>query len=249
MTAAGDLTTAFNFTSPNDAIVALPSTALYQPPNQNRYPDYVPAVPASQTLPTQEPGLRPARALPYNLNVDGELNFSAGGVELTFRNAGQAGAAFQVRFADGKTLPRTYTVAAGDEVSDVFGATGATSYDLAVFGPNGFRRTFAGGLRPGSANLSVRSILDKSGASITLHIQNQGSIAEKISIRDSYTGKSQTRMLHPGNTGTFENSLHPTFGWYDLTVTAQSDSSFARQLAGHLENGRPSMSDPAIGAR
>src|SRR5262249_14997282 len=44
----GDLTSAFDFDSPNKAIVSLPSTAAYQPPNQNRYPDYVPPVPASQ---------------------------------------------------------------------------------------------------------------------------------------------------------------------------------------------------------
>jgi phospholipase C len=248
-TVTGDLTTAFNFASPNDAAFALPSTDSYQPPNTNRYPDYVPAVPANQTLPTQEPGVRPARALPYNLNVDGELNFAAGGIELTFRNAGKAGAAFQVRFGDGKTSPRTYTLAGGDEVSDVFGATGATSYDLAASGPNGFLRTFAGGLRSGSANLSVRGTFDKDGESVTLHIHNSGSIEEKVSIFDAYSDKSQTRTVHAGHTATFESQLQHSFGWYDLTVTAQSDSSFARQLAGHVENGRPSMTDPAIGSR
>jgi phospholipase C len=180
--------------------------------------------------------------------VDGELNFAQGGIELTFRNEGKAGAAFQVRFADGKTSPRTYTVAAGDEVSDVFGATGATSYDLSASGPNGFLRTFAGGLRSGSANLTVRATFDKDGEGVTLHIQNHGSIAEKVSILNAYSGKSQTRTVHTGHTATFESELHSSFGWYDLTVTAESDSNFARQLAGHLENGRPSMTDPAIGA-
>jgi phospholipase C len=244
----GDLTTAFNFASPNDAVVALPTTASYQPPNTDRYPDYVPAVPSNQTLPAQEPGVRPARALPYDLHVAGELNFAEGGIELTFRNAGKAGAAFQVRFADGRTSPRTYTVSAGDEVSDVFGATGATSYDLAVSGPNGFLRSFAGGLRSGSANLTVRATFDKDGEGVTLHIQNHGSIAEKVSILNAYSGKAQTRTVHAGHSATFESELRHSFGWYDLTVTAESDSSFARQLAGHLENGRPSMTDPAIGA-
>jgi phospholipase C len=248
-TVTGDLTTAFNFASPNDAVVVLPSTASYQPPNTDRYPDYVPAVPSSQTLPAQEPGVRPARALPYDLHVAGELNFAEGGIELTFRNAGKAGAALQVRFADGRTSPRTYTVAAGDEVSDVFGATGATSYDLAVSGPNGFLRTFAGVLRSGSANLTVRAIFDKDGEDVTLHIQNHGSIAEKVFILNAYSGKAQTRTVHAGHTATFESELHHSFGWYDLTVTAESDSSFTRQLAGHVENGRPSMTDPAIGAR
>src|SRR6266478_3970933 len=55
-TVAGDLTSAFNFASPNEALVSLPSTASYVPPNQNRYPDYVPTSPSNQALPDQEPG-------------------------------------------------------------------------------------------------------------------------------------------------------------------------------------------------
>jgi phospholipase C len=246
-TVTGDLTTAFNFTSPNDAIVFLPSTASYEPPNQNRYPDYVPTPPSNQALPEQEPGVRPARALPYHLHVDGELDFAQGGIELSFRNTGKTGAVFQVRFADGGTAPRTYTVGAGDEASDVFGATGATSYDLAVYGPNGFLRTFAGGLRPGSANLTVRASYEKDDESVTLQIRNHGSIAEKVRILDAYSGKSQTGTVHPDHAATFESELRKYFGWYNLTVTAESDSSFARHLAGHVETGRSSMTDPAIG--
>jgi phospholipase C len=56
----GGLTSAFNLEKPNDALVSLPSTASYQPPNQNRYPDYVSTPPTNQELPQQEPGTRPA---------------------------------------------------------------------------------------------------------------------------------------------------------------------------------------------
>jgi phospholipase C len=38
-----------------------------------------------------------------------------------------------------------------------------------------------------------------------------------------------------------------TYGWYDLTVTSSSDPAFVRTLAGHVEDGRPSCSDPALG--
>jgi phospholipase C len=34
--------------------------------------------------------------------------------------------------------------------------------------------------------------------------------------------------------------------WYDLTVTADADPAFLRGFAGHVENGRPGVSDPAI---
>jgi len=42
--------------------------------------------------------------------------------------------------------------------------------------------------------------------------------------------------------------LHKSFGCYDLTVHIDSDAGFQRQLAGHVETGKPSVSDPAIGA-
>jgi phospholipase C len=247
---AGDLTSAFNFESPNSAIGPLPSTAAYQPSDEDviagrRFPDYVPSVPANQALPQQEPGTRPARALPYELHVHGEVNTS--GIQLFFRNTGKAGAVFQVRSGDGQTGPWTYTVGAGDEASDSFGS-GAASYDLEVFGPNGFLRSFAGGLAAESANLTVRATYDKELQDIALVIQNQGSHAEKVSIFDAYSGKTHTRVLQPHSGVSYVGRLQESFGWYDLTVRVDSDVRFQRQLAGHVETGRPSVTDPAIGA-
>ena len=37
-----------------------------------------------------------------------------------------------------------------------------------------------------------------------------------------------------------------TSGWYDVTVAAPS-TGWSRTFAGHLENGLPSTSDPALG--
>jgi phospholipase C len=96
-----------------------------------------------------------------------------------------------VRFGDGQTAPRTYTVGAGDETSDLFATIGATSYDLSVSGPNGFLHRFAGGLAPGSANLAVHAMYDKDEEGIALVIQNDGMSAEKVSILDGYSGKTQ----------------------------------------------------------
>jgi len=243
-TVAGDLTSTFDFASPNTAAVSLPDTAAYQPPNTDRYPDYVPTPPANQAMPQQEPGMRPARALPYELHVNGEV--SGSGVNVKFQNLGKAGAAFHVRFADG-SAPKTYTVAAGHETVQAIGGGGAT-YDFAVYGPNGFLRTFAGGYASDRAKLSVDESYEKQLDGITVMIRNQGQDAEKVSIFDSYTGKTQERTLQPGHTAMVNAQLHKSFGWYDLTVKAANDPGFARQLAGHVETGRPSMSDPAIGA-
>jgi phospholipase C len=42
--------------------------------------------------------------------------------------------------------------------------------------------------------------------------------------------------------------LKSSFGWYDLTITADADPDFLRRFAGHLDNGHGSVSDPAFGA-
>lgn len=245
---AGDLTSTLDFESPNEASVPLPSTDAYQPSASDiaagtRFPDYVPPVPTNQALPQQESGMRPARALPYELQVDGEAGTP--GVTLFFRNTGNAAAVFHVRSGDGQSSPWTYTVGAGDETSDSFEAAGP-SYDLSVYGPNGFLRRFAGSFASDSAQLSVKaSYVGKSGG-IALIVQNQGQNRESVSIFDAYSGKAYKRTLHPHGSETLVTHLEESFGWYDFVVTVESDASFQRQVAGHVETGKASMSDPAI---
>ena len=144
------------------------------------------------------------------------------------------------------TGPWTYTVGIGDEVSDSFGTSGATSYDLSVYGPNGFLRSFAGSAGSRSANLSVRTIYDRDSEGIVLLIHNHGSNTEKVKIVDAYSGKTTTHQCQPGSSFTYFGQLEKSFGWYDLTVEVESDASFLRRLAGHVETGRDSRTDPAI---
>ena len=244
----GDLTSAFDFASPNDAVVALPGTASYQPPAPDvaagtRFADYVPTPPTDQELPKQEPGTRPARALPYELHVDGGAD--ASGIQLFFRNTGNAAAVFQVRSGDGQSGPWTYTVGAKDEVSDHLTASGV-SYDWSVYGPNGFLRTFVGSLGAGSGKVTVKTSYDETSGGIALVVENHGASPETVTILDGYSGKTHTLVLPPQGSATFHSELEESFGWYDFSVRVESDASFLRQLAGHVETGRPSVTDPAI---
>src|ERR1700742_3245570 len=152
----GDLTSAFDFETPNNKVVSLPSTITYEPPDNVRHPDYVPAPPLAQAMPQQETGTRPARALPYELHVHGDVDLDADTIELHFRNSGKAAAVFHVRCATGQFAPRSYTIDVHDSVSDVIKLNGS-SYDIPVFGPNGFLRRFAGQLGAKSANLTARA--------------------------------------------------------------------------------------------
>jgi hypothetical protein len=77
-------------------------------------------------------------------------------------------------------------------------------------------------------------------------IQNRGSSAEKVSIFDAYSCQTQTELLQPQQTVTYVSQLQASFGWYDLTAGVASDANFQRRLTGHVETGRPGVTDPAI---
>jgi phospholipase C len=257
---SGDLTSAFNFATPNDATVPLPSTVAYEPPDNQRHPDYVPTPPVVQALPAQEKGARPARALPYVLDVQGVVDAATGEIGLRFANSGSVAAVFHVREGSGATGPWTYTVGPGGEVSDSLAFAGA--YDLSVYGPNGYYRRFKGeivkeffgALHRGARPLSVVKVpleaevsYDPEQSGVTLKIQNKGTAMFPVSVQDGYTKKVVAESLRPGATWSMYFSLARSFGWYDLLVESKLDASFQQHLAGHVETGKDSMTDPGIG--
>ncbi len=244
---AGDLTTAFNFATPNAAPVMLPSTTAYLPPDQLRHPDYVPVPPAIQALPVQEAGIRPARALPYALHAHGRVHKSDGSLRIDFGNSGEATAVFHVRSGNAADLPRSYTVEPGKDLSDSWSVieNGATGYDLSVYGPNGFFRSFKGDY--GSANLDVRVIYDEGNGGLTMAITNQDSVKRNISVLNVYTGDSFELLLEPNGSMTRDWLSYHNSGWYDLAITVNGDADFEYRVAGHVETGKDSVTDPAIG--
>jgi phospholipase C len=243
----GDLTSAFNFTNPNDATVPLPSTTAYIPPDNERHPDYVPTPPTTQAMPVQEPGTRPARPVPYELYVQGQPDTSTGAFNLQFANSGRSAVVFQVRSGDGVSGPWTYTVGSGAAISDSFSTNGHPTYDLSVYGPNGFFRTYKGSLSgQGNVNLATAVSYNGRGNSITLQIHNQNKESCKLNLLNAYTRQTETYRLERGETLAQSWPLERTFGWYDFTLTVESDDSFQQQIAGHVESGCDSVTDPLI---
>src|SRR5262249_24942466 len=146
---AGDLTSAFDFKTPNTSRrVVLPNTSDLMPTDLTRQPDEVPVPPNDPSVPKQEHGVRQARALPYELQSHGLVHEADGSFQIHFHNTGRAAAVFQVRSGNTVHTPRTYTVGAHNQVADAWAiaATGASNYDLSVHGPNGFFRSFKGTL-------------------------------------------------------------------------------------------------------
>jgi phospholipase C len=248
---AGDLTTAFDFKTPNASPrMNLPSTDDFKPEDLERQPDEVLVTPSQQTLPRQEPGVRPARAIPYTLDARGVVHDADGSFQIQFRNTGHACAVFQVRSGNSADLPRTYTVEPLQRVTDNWSvaAIGASTYDLSVYGPNGFYRAFKGGVSGRhTANLQVRAVYDEEGKAIELAISNRASQIARISVFNKYTSRTVTLELGPGDSESRSWSLNRTKGWYDLSITVDGDPHFHHQIAGHLEDGEDSISDPLMG--
>ena len=237
----GDLTSAFDFACTDDRLPVLPDTSAYAPPDRQRHPGVTPVPPAVQRVPGQEPGVRPARPLPYHL--DAVATAGAEGLTVTFVNRGTAGAVFHTRArAAAGMRAKMFTVGSGHELATGFAA--APGYDVEVHGPNGFYRRFAGGTTAAGLEVLAR----RPGASEVLQVvvTNGGAPAE-VTITDGY-GRTRPVTRKLGTGGRWEYVVPAgTHGWYDLTVTSGADPSFVRALAGHLENGRPSLSDPALG--
>src|SRR5438034_1419396 len=89
----GDLTSAFDFRKPNTSRrVHLPDTSDLEPVDLVRHPDQVPVPPSNPSLPGQEQGVRPARALPYTLHADGLAGATS--FSIHFQNSGAAAGVF-----------------------------------------------------------------------------------------------------------------------------------------------------------
>ncbi|MNR20321.1 Non-hemolytic phospholipase C precursor [compost metagenome] len=145
-------------------------------------------------------------------------------------------------------IPQRYTVEAGEALDDEWALTGDDGrYDLWILGPNGFLRTFKGQASSATAGLSLEVRQDKADASLTVTMRNSSRAPAVVRIEDAYRkdeGAVQV-ALQPGSQRAQTWRLQGNGLWYDLTFTAEG--GFERRLAGRLETGKDSVSDPLMG--
>jgi phospholipase C len=109
-------------------------------------------------------------------------------------------------------------------------------------------RHFKGSMGSSAAALDVSSKYPThGGGSIAWSITNVAGVQAEVSVLDAYTGNSVARLLGPEEKFEAELSLRRFYGWYDLIVTVAGDPTFNYRLAGHVETGKDSFSDPALG--
>jgi phospholipase C len=131
-------------------------------------------------------------------------------------------------------------------ISDTVGISSVRGgEDVKVTGPNGFLRRFTGG--SAGANQEVTATYAVTEGNLFLDLVNSAHTACTFTVVDnSYGEPPRTFKVAAGMTSRQDGCLSGSHGWYDITVTCSADPAFLRRLAGHVETGWPSRSDPTF---
>ncbi|MGS2641909.1 phosphocholine-specific phospholipase C [Streptosporangium sp. G12] len=246
-TVAGDLTSAFDFARPEawptpetpekpetSGALEVPKTpavpaAAQGVPTGRWYPD----APAEQRMPGGEPGVRPARALPYR--PDASARTSGRAVEIAMSNTGTESAHLALYGYMGELVRPLHFDVLGHAREVVYFP--CPTYALVLTGPNGFRREFRGGT---DDPVETSSVIDAATRTIEIVVVNTGDEPADVTISPlAYGGAARTLRLAAGETARVP--WRAATGWYDLWITVAGDTGFARRLMGHIENGEPGV--------
>ncbi|MFG3254294.1 phosphocholine-specific phospholipase C [Streptomyces sp. NPDC048172] len=241
----GDLTSAFDFSLKDTDRPELPDVDAYEPPDNDRHDSWNPARPDVPQALKQEKGARRTRPLPYAPLTDIAPDPATGKVTLTFGGGEKAGAHFHVTSGNRTDGPWVYSTEAAKTLTDTWSTDGTDgSYDLTVHGPNGFLRTFQGPAKQQTPEVTARHVA--AGGALELTLTNPTEKRVTLNVTNAYGGKPRKLALRPGTTTTHTLPLAPTRHWYDVRITTDSAPTYLRRLAGHVETGKPGVTDPAI---
>ncbi|WP_337042283.1 phosphocholine-specific phospholipase C [Emticicia sp. 17c] len=227
-------------------------------------------------LPKQEAGIRKSCPIPYQSYVDGKLgadkktftiDFHASDEIFTKKSEGTpfivyAPEKFAIRdqnnqktgYEDVRTW--NYAVANGDTLTDSWSLDDFENqqYHLNVYGPNGFLREFIGNAADPSVSITceyqrLKTDKKKLTGNIELKIKNLDTQKPvTIEITDhAYKNGNHTKTVAAGASSTVVLDLGKSFGWYDFSVKVKGNTTFEKHYAGHVETGKPSFTDPAMG--
>jgi phospholipase C len=119
---------------------------------------------------------------------------------------------------------------------------------LRVHGANGFLRHFKGATAATGARPEISATHDGVHGALQLALSNAGTAATTLTVTDNAYGASATRhALAAGQTLVLDLPLGASYGWYDLSITCDTDAQWSRKVAGHVESGQASRTDPMIG--
>ncbi|MGV7194288.1 phosphocholine-specific phospholipase C [Xanthomonas axonopodis] len=243
----GDLTNAFDFRSADARpfAAALPDVGDAAARAAALREHTLPPLPATLQVPVQAFGVRRSRAVPYRPSVQLAHAQERGEVRLRMGNSGATMVLQVYDRYDLAAVPRRNTVGTGAILEGDW-STYDGRYDLWLIGPNGFHRHYRGDL---SAPLLMTEISQDpdDATSVLLSLRNGGSAAVQVELQPGAYAAAQPHerlSIAPGATKQRRWKAAATGGWYDLWV---HHDGAAQRLAGRIETGADSVSDPAMG--
>lgn len=205
----------------------------------------------------QEPGIKPTNALAYELYVR-EQNLTTKHIELQFEAANKR---FKADARAGVFQVYAYGYAS-DQANWSFAATAGNAlthrwqfvdfhneaYELAIHGPNGFFQKYKG--NPQDPKMLLNLTFNAEKAVVLLSFNNLSDQDMNIQVQNNYTpDKNKTLTIKKNSSARLEFQTVENHQWYDLKVAVTGFPSYERHFAGHLENGKNSMTDPLMGKR
>jgi phospholipase C len=183
-------------------------------------------------------------------------------VDWTIRNAGPLGASFYVipysrtdkpwRYSVEGVKPGGKPIEVTDHAQVIKGKTPG-DYAHVIHGPNGYQFEFAGNTLD-DLQMQLPDIIAvgsaEDGKKLKVVLGRWASASSRLKVIDAYTGAEQAidKSGEDKDRGTTTIEIATVDGWYDVAfVDGVNGNNFLRRYAGHLENGKISKSDPAIG--
>jgi phospholipase C len=213
----------------------------------------------SPLFPTQEKGVRPACALPYEPVVNAQsgdalqLSFKAGDRLFGAKSSGIPFRVYAMRPYRNEILRSwDYSVAAGDTLTDDFKLADFenNTYHMRVYGPNGFYREFIGNTANPKLKVSCEYEIksSKPTGNVLITIQSLDSRPHDVVIEDnSYKSGARNKTVAAGGKTTLVMDLSKSFQWYDFSVKVKGYDAYEERFAGHVETGAVTKTDPLMG--
>ncbi len=206
----------------------------------------------SNLMPAQEWGYRRANALPYEFYADGqvadgEFRFTMASLKENFGDRAIGAAFYVYNYRDFGI--RNYAIKPGDQLSDSWGIQ-EEDYHFELHGPNGFCREYKGKYEEDLPIVKCRyerlKGKDKGlSGNLELILEGRG----RVEIVDNAYGKKPIKK-HVGNGAeVVVLELKESGNWYDFTVCYQGNPETFVRLAGHIETGEETITDPAMGGK
>ncbi|WP_460761249.1 phosphocholine-specific phospholipase C [Niabella terrae] len=212
----------------------------------------------------QEPGIKPASVLPYELYAEGHADAEMfrlqlrAGTELF--GSKSAGSPFNLYAYKPYGSPGarqinhnwSFAVAAGEALEYTIPLDGFENgnYHFMLFGPNGFCREFMGSGGPELLDIQCSYVWKGRSpyGQVALRIRNRYTAARELLITDnSYGNPPISRRLEAGAQIQLQLNLDQSFGWYNFMVTLPDMPGFRQAYSGRVEGGKDAFTDPAMG--